>query len=74
MPKNGSRGVNSKLLASNSEDIDSNVVFGDSKAKKKAEQGSAGEGSAKKGGNFVSASGDDALKKPDTRELVGSIY
>ncbi|CAD6590293.1 MAG: hypothetical protein ASARMPRED_004713 [Alectoria sarmentosa] len=74
MPKNGNRGANTKKtnvpLASNN-DIDSNVVFGDTKTKRKATQGSTAESSAKKGGNLVPASNEDTPKKLDSRELIG---
>ncbi len=70
MPKNGNRGANSKNsnvpFASNNEDIDSNVVFGDAKTKRKAKQDSAG-------GDVVTAAGDDPPKKPDTKKLVSNV-
>ncbi len=70
MPKNGNRSANSKNLnvpfASNNEDIDSNVVFGDAKTKQKAKKGSAGR-------DVVTASGEDPPKKPDTKKLVSDV-
>lgn len=77
MPKTGNRGGNTKksnaAFASNSEDFDSNVVFGDVKTKSKAKQGSTVDDSAKKGGDNVPASGEDHPKKPDTRKLVRNV-
>ena len=77
MPKNSNRGVNTKKsngpFASNNEDIDSNVIFGDAKSKKKVDQGSMARDSAKKGGDTVITLGDDTPKKPDTRKLVSEI-
>lgn len=74
MPKNGNRGANAKILdgpfASNNEDIDSNVVFGDAKSKKKTKQGSIPGQSIKKEGGTASVIGDDPPKKPDTKKLV----
>lgn len=77
MPKNGGRGANIKKsnypFASNNEDVDSNVVFGDAKTTRKAKQGSTTEDAAKKGGDIVPASSEDPPKKPDTRKLVSNI-
>ena len=78
MPKNGNRGANTKKsnnpFASNNEEIDSNVIFGDVKATRKAKQGSTAEDSAKKAGNIVAASSEDVPKKPDTRTLVSNVW
>ena len=78
MPKKGSHGANSKNtkvpFASTDKDFDSNVVFGDADAKRKARTNSTREDAAKKGGSMVAASGDDLQKKPDTRELVSNIH
>ena len=77
MPKNGNRGANTKRsdgpFASNNEDVDSNVIFGDAKSKKKAKPGSMAGDSAKKEGDIASAIGDDPFKKPDTKKLVREI-
>lgn len=77
MPKNGNRGANTKRsnvpFASNNEDIDSNVVFGDAKTTRKAKQDSTAEDSAKAGGDAVPASGEGS-KKLDNRKLVSSIW
>ena len=76
MPKNGNRGANSKksnVPFASTDDIDSNVVFGDAKNMKKAKQGSRAEDSAKTGGGIVPASSDVSSKKPDTRTLVSRI-
>lgn len=76
MPKNGNRGANARRpntpSASNNEEIDSNVIFGDAKNKKKAERGSTAGDSSKKG-DTVTTLGDDPPKKPDTRKLVSKI-
>lgn len=76
MPKNGKRGANTRRpnapFASNNEEIDSNVIFGDAKTKKKAERGSTAGDSSKKG-DTVTTLGDDPPKKPDTRKLVSKI-
>lgn len=77
MPKNGNRGANTKKsnvpFASNAEDLDSNVVFGDAKTTRKSKQSSTAEGSARKGGDVVPASSEDPPKQPDTRKLVSNI-
>ena len=75
MPKNGNRGAKKSNIpfASNHEDIDSNVVFGDAKTPKKAKQGSTAEASAQKGGDNIPASSEGPPKKPDTRKLVSNI-
>ena len=77
MPRNGNRGANTKKssapTASNNDEFDSNVVFGDVKTKKKAKQSSTAEDTAKKGGDTVPTLGDDLPKKPDTRKLVSNI-
>ena len=77
MPKNGNRGANTRKqnapFASNNEEIDSNVIFGDAKTPKKAERGSTAGDSAKKGGDSLTTLGDDPPKKPDTRKLVSKI-
>ena len=77
MPKNGNRGANSKRsngpFASNNEDIDSNVIFGDAKSKKKAKPGSMAGDPLKKEGDIASAVGDDPPKKLDTKKLVSEI-
>ena len=77
MPKNGNRGANTKRsngpFASNNEDIDSNVIFGDAKSKKKAKQGSIAGDLVKKEGDIASATGDDPPKKLDTKKLVSEI-
>ena len=78
MPKNGNRGANSKRsngpFASNNEDIDSNVIFGDAKSHKMAKQGNIAGDSMKKEGDFASAIGDVSPKKPDTKKLVSEIH
>lgn len=77
MPKNGNRGANTRKsnvsLASNNEDIDSNVVFGHAKTTRKAKQSSTAEDSATKVGDIVPASSEDPPKQPDTRKLVSNI-
>ncbi len=76
MPKNGNRGANTKksnVPFASTDDVDSNVVFGDAKNNKKAKQGSRAEDSAKIGGGIVPASSEDSSKKPDTRTLVSKI-
>ena len=77
MPKSGNRGANIKKAdappASINEDIDSNVIFGDAKTKKKAKQGSTTGDAAQKGGDNVINLGHDVPKKPDTRKLVSNI-
>ena len=77
MPKNGNHGANTKKsnvpFASNKEDVDDNVIFGDAKTTRKATQGSTAESSAKKGGNIVPASSEDPPKKLDSRKLVSNI-
>ena len=74
MPKNGNRGANTKKsnlpFASNKEDINSNVVFGDARTKRKDKQGSTADESAKKGGAVVPVSSENVPKQPDTRKLV----
>lgn len=76
MPKNGNRGANTKKsnisFASNNEDIDSNVVFGDAKTTRKVKQASTAEDSARKGGTIAPASSEDAPTKPDTRKMVSN--
>ena len=78
MPKNGNRGANTKRsngpFASNNEDIDSNVIFGDAKSKKMAKQGNMAGDSVKKEGDIASAIGDDPPKKPDAKKLVSEIH
>lgn len=77
MPKNGNRGANTEKshgpFASNNEDIDSDVIFGDAKSKKKAKQGSIAGDSVKKEGDTASAIGDDPPKKPDIKKLVSEV-
>ena len=76
MPKNGNRGANTKRpnapFASNIEDVNSDVIFGDAQTKRTAKQGSTAGDLAKKGGDIVTTSADDPPKKPDTRKLVGN--
>ena len=76
MPRNVGRSANFKKAnipsASNNEDDDSNVIFGDPKAMKKVKHGSIAESSAGQGGNNVPASSEDPLKKPDPRKLVSN--
>ena len=77
MPKNGNRGANTKRsngpFASNNEDIDSNVIFGDAKSKKNTKKGNMAGDSVKKEGDIASAIGDDPSRKPDTKKLVSEI-
>lgn len=72
MPKNGHRGPkkSNTPFTSNHEDVDSNVVFGDTKTAKKASRGSTTEGSLIKGEDNMPASSEGPPKKPDTRKLV----
>lgn len=76
MPKNGNRGASTRRpnapSASNNEEIDSNVIFGDAKTKKKAERGST-VGDISKKGDTTASLGDDPPKKPDTRKLVSKV-
>lgn len=75
MPKNGHHGAKKPNVpfASNNEDIDSNVVFGNVKTPKNASQGSTAEGSLKKGEDNMPASSEGPPKKTDTRKLVSNI-
>ena len=77
MPKNGNRGANAKRsngpFASNNEDVDSNVIFGDPKFKKKEKQGIMAGDSVTKEGDIASAIGDNPPKKLDTKKLVSEI-
>jgi len=72
MPKSrgGQGGSSKKPSLSHTIDEESNVVFGDPNATKKAEKGGASVDSSKDGVNGQ-AIGDDATKRPDTRKLIG---
>lgn len=74
MPKaGGGRGGKSKkpYIPSTANEDDSNVVFGDPKAVKKAKKAAAGEELDNARPGNPSASTQDGPKKPDTRALIG---
>ncbi|KAL9003256.1 MAG: hypothetical protein Q9188_003871 [Gyalolechia gomerana] len=70
MPKGGSRGGPSRKPANLPDHGDggSNIVFGDEKPKKKT---NAGNNPAKPKESTAEASGQEAPKKPDTRQIIG---
>jgi len=74
MPKGGGRSGNSKknIISSSSNEVESNVIFGDAKTlAKNAKKTESGDGLAKNGKTNGEASAQDAPKKPDTRTLIG---
>ncbi|KAL8731385.1 MAG: hypothetical protein Q9166_003477 [cf. Caloplaca sp. 2 TL-2023] len=72
MPKKGGGGSTSKkpVSAQTPDDDGSNIIFGDGKAKKQPKNNSKAA-TIKNEQNTMDPSGQEALKKPETRQLIG---